>query len=41
MVVYFRVDVPEGTLEEIRKERSRGLGGKEDREEKWPEWPGI
>lgn len=32
-VVYFRVDVPEGTLEEIRSERSRGHwdGGMEDR----------
>lgn len=34
-VVYFRVDVPEGTLEEIREERAAGWdGGNEDREEK-------
>ena len=27
--VYFRVDIPEGTLEEIREERTRGLGWRE------------
>ena len=27
--VYFRVDIPKGTLEEIREERTRGLGWRE------------